>query len=77
MFVFIFSALVGIEAIPDKLNPVIKPLMESIKRETSFEILCIVAKKLVGFLFKNFFAREQECFTYTYSYTRHCQFKTV
>ena len=42
------SAVVGIGAVPEKLNPLIKPLMESIKRETNSEILAIVANKLVN-----------------------------
>jgi hypothetical protein len=46
-FVFVCSAVVAIGALPDKLNPVIKPLMEAVKKETNAEILTIVAKKLV------------------------------
>ena len=44
------GALVSLEYLPEKLNPVIKPLMESIKNEPLEEFQKISAKKLIHFL---------------------------
>ena len=44
------GALVSLEYLPEKLNPVIKPLMESIKNEPLEELQKISAKKLIHFL---------------------------
>lgn len=44
------GALVSLHYLPQKLNPVIKPLMESIKKEPIFELQKISAEKLVRLL---------------------------
>ncbi len=41
------GALVNLDFLPEKMNPVIKPLMESIKKETLAELQTISAQKLV------------------------------
>ena len=43
-------AFLGPSALPDKLNPVIKPLMESIKKESNEELQKLAAKSLVRVL---------------------------
>jgi len=42
--------LVSLEFMPDKLNPIIKPLMESIKKESIQQLQSLSAAKLVLFL---------------------------
>ena len=44
------GALVSLGYLPDKLNPVIKPLMESIKKEPIFQLQKLSAQKLVALL---------------------------
>jgi len=45
-----FSALVSIGALPQKLNPLIRPIMESIKREYCGETVSIVTRNLAKLL---------------------------
>ena len=42
--------MVSLEFMPDKLNPIIKPLMESIKKESIQQLQSLSAAKLVLFL---------------------------
>ena len=42
--------MVSLEFMPDKLNPIIKPLMESIKKESIQQLQSLSATKLVLFL---------------------------
>ena len=44
------GALVSLEYLPEKLNPVIRPLMESIKNESLEQLQKISAAKLISFL---------------------------
>ena len=44
------GALVSLGYLPDKLNPVIKPLMESIKKEPIYQLQKLSAQKLVALL---------------------------
>ena len=46
----IAGALVSLDHLPEKLNPVIKPLMESIKKEPIFQLQQLSAQKLVTLL---------------------------
>ena len=50
MTLFIAGALVSLGHLPEKLNPVIKPLMESIKKEPIFQLQQLSAQKLVTLL---------------------------
>ena len=44
------GAAIGVDAVPDKLNPVVKPLMEAVKAQRNAQLQAMATKRLAQLL---------------------------